>query len=688
MPESLYCKEAGGLLLEGSGSPLSASLPERMPCPALPLARIRSCRLFRRVFLTGLVTAIAASPALSRQLFVDANRGDDDRDGLNADSAWRTLQHAANEVRPGDTVWVHPGVYRGPVRLYAKGTPESPIVFRATEPGRNRVVVTNANWDVRSGKRAWNMEDASLGLYSIPFEWDMPARVLYDDLDLFPYTDVEHLRTFSTAENEPGPRHGYAWDAKSKRLYVRLHQGGRFGSQDPNQRLIAIAPPTGLQREGTLVGAPHHYCLGVLEPGNAHVVIDGFTFETPGVAGVYTEANHVTVRRCWFKGCRTGVGGNYQDQTTTDPTGSDYFSMRLDPAEQQRAAAHVTIEYCDYSQTPAFDDLVEVMSDHALRYARDIDRGVMWARKDPHGLPDQRYTYEIGIAARIGRNWTIRRNHIHDTFEGLSCHATWASIGLLVEENLFERLLDNAVETEDHSRDMIVRRNVVIDALEPFSFQPLRGEPWPGPALFEQNIIFNTPEYASLWLPPRPHLRGAFKIGIKTNTWERNPRLVGQKSPKEFHLTPPGIIFSHNTVVFPHGRLIDPQGDENIPIHGIKFYDNILATDYLASSDPAKPRFRSGHFEFAGNAVAPASSGMPGAGKIPAEQGGRLFPTLASLGLASDFRLEANSPLRGAATHTDKQTPAMPDIGALQPGDTWYPLEVGPLAGGSLGVER
>jgi len=299
-------------------------------------------------FLACLVAVFAASPAHARDLFVDANHGDDTRDGLSAATAWRSLQHASKEVRSGDTVWVNPGIYRGPVRLYTKGKMGSPITFRATEIGMNRVIVTNANWEVRSGKRPWVLEDESLGLYSIPFEWDMPARVLYDGKDLFPYADIERLKSFSTPDGEPGPRHGYAWDAKNHRLYLRLHEGGRFGSRDPNKHVMAVAPPTGLQREGTLVGAPHHYCFGVLEPGDAHVVLDGFTFETPGVAGVYVEANQVTVRRCWFLGCRTGVVGNYQDETTTDPTGTDYFSMRLDPVEQQRAAASVTIEYCDY----------------------------------------------------------------------------------------------------------------------------------------------------------------------------------------------------------------------------------------------------------------------------------------------------------------------------------------------------
>lgn len=78
---------------------------------------------------------------------------------------------------------------------------------------------------------------------------------------------------------------------------------------------------------------------------------------------------------------------------------------------------------------------------------------------------------------------------------------------------------------------------------------------------------------------------------------------------------------------------------------------------------------------------------MPGPGDIPAEHGGRRFPTLASIGLSTDLRLEKHSPLRGAARSHDKGVPALPDIGALQPGDSWYPLRVGPMADKSSGEE-
>lgn len=652
--------------------------------PLFPMA-LSSCRFpilrSRRPFLLiGWIAISLTTAAWARELHVDAAQGNDDNHGLAAGHAWQSLQHAVNQVRAGDTVWVHPGVYPGALRLFAKGTPEAPIIFRATEIAENRVVITNAHRDIRDGTRVWRLEDAERKLYSVPFEWDMPARVLYDGVDLYPFSNVDHLKALTTKDNGPGPRHGYAFDAAAHRLYVRLHIDGRYGSRDPNEHLMAVAPPTGLQREGTLVGAPHHYGFGVLESGDAHVIFDGFTFETPGVAGVYTEANHVTVRRSWFRGCRTGVAGNYQDRLTTDPTGTDYFSMRLDRTNQQRAAANVTIEYCDYSQYPAHHDAVEVMRS-PLRHEAERDPMVMWARKDNRGLPDQRYTYEIGIAARIGRDWTVRRSYVHDAFEGLSCHSVWASVGLRVEENIFERMIDNAVETEDHAADMTVQRNVIIDALEPFSFQPIRGEPWPGPVKFVQNIIINSPELIDVWLPPRPHPRGAFKLGIKTNTWERNPHLRGQERPREFHLAPPGFIIAHNTVLFPGGRLITTQGDIRAPIHGIKFFNNVLVTDYLTSRNPERPGFYSGHFEFAGNAVAPARPGEPGPGEIPAENGGHMFPDVAALGLdKAILRPQPDSPLRGAAQPIADLTLNLPDLGALQPGDTWYPLQVGPLA--------
>lgn len=60
--------------------------------------------------------------------------GVDNQDGLSHATAWATIQHAADQVGPGDTVLVHGGTYSESVRIRATGTAERPITFKAA-PG-------------------------------------------------------------------------------------------------------------------------------------------------------------------------------------------------------------------------------------------------------------------------------------------------------------------------------------------------------------------------------------------------------------------------------------------------------------------------------------------------------------------------------------------------------------------------
>src|SRR4029079_1677540 len=101
------------------------------------------------------------------------------------------------------------------------------------------------------------------------------------------------------------------------------HAKKKYGPTDPNRQRMAVAPATGTRFDGTFITKPEQYCFGVLGEGDSYAVLDGLTFETPGVAGVYVEANRVTVRRCWFGGCRTGVAGNYADMPPAEPLPAD-----------------------------------------------------------------------------------------------------------------------------------------------------------------------------------------------------------------------------------------------------------------------------------------------------------------------------------------------------------------------------
>lgn len=79
----------------------------------------------------------AATSASPRALYVSPS-GSNANDGLSPESAWQTVSHAADKVRPGDTVWIGGGTYHEPVRIRVTGEPDAPITFRSM-PGEKVV---------------------------------------------------------------------------------------------------------------------------------------------------------------------------------------------------------------------------------------------------------------------------------------------------------------------------------------------------------------------------------------------------------------------------------------------------------------------------------------------------------------------------------------------------------------------
>lgn len=94
-------------------------------------------------------------------LYVDP-AGDDGNDGRTPQTAFRTVQHAADVVQPGDVVYLRGGVYPIRVRFSHSGTASDPIVW-ASYPGEwavfdgsnetpasstAKVLVSGASWNV------------------------------------------------------------------------------------------------------------------------------------------------------------------------------------------------------------------------------------------------------------------------------------------------------------------------------------------------------------------------------------------------------------------------------------------------------------------------------------------------------------------------------------------------------------
>jgi hypothetical protein len=584
-------------------------------------------------------------------------------DGRSAEQAFGTIQQAADVANPGDMVVIQPGVYFEHVQVRAKGTPGKPITFKADKVEKGRVILTGANQAIRNKEERWILEDAALGLYSAPWDKPRPTRVLYSGTDLYPYLDLEHLRQFMALTRPDrmhrGPQHGFALDPEKKRIYVRLHASGKYGPPNPNDHVMSVSPPTGLDENlGLKVSSPEHYNFGILGVGDAHIVVQGITFETPGICGVYTEANEVTVGDCWFLGCRGGVQGT-----------APYF--RPESFTYDNLANRVVVEYCHFTQFPTYEDGCETIR-LALENPPKQEEGkpplknevTFWARKDVNsGLPDANVNYEVGIVILAGRDWVVRHNHVDDAFEALSSRSTTSSDNLHVYENLFEKLLDNAVEAEDHSTNLHVYRNVIRDTFGPLSWQPLEGEPWPGPIYWYQNVIYNTPEHKATF-QFRPSC--VFKIGATGAKKQYGKEYVPQ-------LPAPGIVIFNNTVVYDGvmfwGAIWGNNPDK------VKVYNNIFIMN-MGLPIKIPPYVESGN-----NLCAPyPDSVIPYAGGL----GGKLFDSFTEIGL--------KDPLRGLVAPLDgspalNKSVAVPgvvpsiklrDIGAVQRGDEWYPPKVGP----------
>ncbi len=563
----------------------------------------RSCwEDFQPVVLILVLLSGPTVRGLAAEYHIDADHGDDAASGLAADQAWKHLQFAVGRVMPGDTVLVHPGIYYEHVKLERAGSEQSPIVFRALrEPGRD-VVISGANRAIRSRQLKWSLDDSELGLYSVALDLE-PATVLADEVNLYRFPSLDELKTLRvhnvalTGQPAPGPRHGFAWQAG--KLYVRLHASGRYGSQDPNDHVMKISPPRGAGFRGDEIDSRVRANWSILTDAPAFVTLDGFVFESPGFCGVWVRRGGVTVRNCRFLGCRTGVRG-------------------WDRAEKKPRflSDDVRVEGCEFSEYPCYQDVMEVVAEaERLSEAEQaaLPKFFWWHRKAGP------YSCEIGLVTAAGRRWIIRDNYIHDTLDGLSFMSLSWCEDTEVVGNRFERIFDNAVEAENHAQRLTVRNNTVVDTFEPFSYQPLNAEPWPGSIRIEHNTVGLTTEGAAFW--SKPILRwkhGCFKIKVEQGF----SRIPGD-----------GFRVAENLIYFPGGNLLS-LGAAALPIEGVTFENNMVICDNLGGTERNEPPTK---IAFRGNAsVWIASGSETGEAKsqqmLTAEQG-RVFGSLLEAGI-------------------------------------------------------
>ncbi len=601
----------------------------------------------------GLPSETALSAPVTR--YVNGASGDDANDGLSKDKPLRTIQRAADQVNPGDTVMIAPGLYFETVRFTRGGTAEQPVAFRADgEPGS--VTVTAADREIREKKKSWNLEDAALGLYSIPFD-HIPSRVLYSGVDLFPCSSLEGLKTFLLKDGYPAPENGFYFDEPSGKLYVRLHPSKKYGSIDPNEHTMSVSPPPAGGSNGHHVSRMQDSNFFVEPKEPMHLVFSGFLFETPGTAGIVTAGSDLVVRDSLFKGCRAAVWG-FGD------------------------ARNIFVENCRYDQAHTYFDALDTVAKWSKTDVPKKHRFYFWARKGVNCNSDKMKNYETGIVGGVGENWHVRNNLIVDCFEGMSSWCVSNSKGMQVYGNVFRGVVDNAVESENHAADMRIYNNRFEDVLEPISWQPLDGTPWPGPVYTYRNLFVSTAGIQPLADALQSY--GVFKIGAEGRNWMK-PHMGGvkveqlaAKVSKRFVVVPdPGFLAFNNTIVRRTGFLFTtPQpvvGPAARELVNFRYFNNIFDVGNMHKL----PEWKGSLIEFYRNY---ATGYRPGDAQaaIMAGENGIENPDPASVGFVDaaqgDFRLRADSPARGKGFLVFEEPDASLDLGAIPFGTAWNPV--------------
>jgi hypothetical protein len=200
--------------------------------------------------------AILTSQVRANVYWVDQKFGADTQSMGTESQPYKTISRAAKGLRPGDMVFVRPGIYRENVQVRSSGTKEFPIQFVAEKPGT--VIVTGA--DVLSAFERMSGEEpvyrvAWKHVFAIDVQngkaieqhpsgeplWGRAEQVIVDGKQLLPCANEASLRDAIRAKKiDPplphlgGPFNGWFFaDTTKHELLIALADGS-----DPNKHLV------------------------------------------------------------------------------------------------------------------------------------------------------------------------------------------------------------------------------------------------------------------------------------------------------------------------------------------------------------------------------------------------------------------------------------------------------------------
>ena len=279
------------------------------------------------------------STCASAESFYVSTAGSDKAVGSTA-APWRTIQHGANSLKPGDTLIIAAGIYREHIEMSHGGTAAAPITI-SSQPGAH-VVITGAD-RLRDWKPA---ADLPAGVYVRDWLYRFP---IGGPNDLTHPGDPEHRLTGRAEQvidggrllrqvlaKEELARGTFFVDLDSKLLYVWLR-----GGDNPNQSemegsvrpawLTANAPISYVHLRGiTFRYAANHAQRGALSIGGSAKgqlisrgwVVEDCVFERTNASGGSFSGEGHLFRRCIFQdNGQLGFGTSRCDNTRMEKCG-------------------------------------------------------------------------------------------------------------------------------------------------------------------------------------------------------------------------------------------------------------------------------------------------------------------------------------------------------------------------------
>ncbi len=224
--------------------------------------------------------------------------GDDGQPG-SREQPFASIARGVQAARPGDTVVVRAGTYRGGLSWSAPGTAEQPFTLQAAGDGP---VVVAGRSEVKTG---WQPLPHRPGVY-VAAETGSVAGVGLD-VDTTPLA-VDDVPAMRSLDEVARAYLGYYHDRAQGRLYIHLRNG-----EAPGQQAVTIL------RDGC-----------GLSLSGAHVTVAGIAFRSFAAQGLaISSARSVTVRRCRVSQCGYVWSAGVQLHQATDVALEDCQLYRL-----------------------------------------------------------------------------------------------------------------------------------------------------------------------------------------------------------------------------------------------------------------------------------------------------------------------------------------------------------------------